>query len=209
MRGLKEWVVRPGWPSQALSGLTEERFLAEGEWSWAFFSRQPGRKWAVQGVPRQEAWLSACKPPASLPNTTATTSTPSASATMTMPPPLRLSVRSRSIHRQPCMFPVFIPLRVHSLFAVQLLYSTGQVSCSVGTLPHQSLTLKSPEKLCLCALLAREKWDGNYLLTDGVRYDFEVCFAYPWLQLGFVRFQRQQVVLIGKMCLIRSVPSVF
>lgn len=92
MRGLKEWVVRPGWPSQALSGLTEERFLAEGEWSWAFFSRQPGRKWAVQGVPRQEAWLSACKPPASLPNTTATTSTPSASATMTMPPPLRLSV---------------------------------------------------------------------------------------------------------------------
>lgn len=48
--------------SCSLSGLTEQGFSwRQGCCGFEHFSA--GRKWAVEGVPRQEAWLSACNPP--------------------------------------------------------------------------------------------------------------------------------------------------
>lgn len=92
---------------------------------------QTGRKWAVQGVPRQEAWLNACNP--SLPTTATSTSTPSASATMTRPPMLHLSITLLLLSQTAMHVSVVFSPSISSLFTrPPVQYSTDK---SAAVLP--------------------------------------------------------------------------
>lgn len=176
MRGSKEWNVWPDWLSQALSGLTEQGFLAEGGWSWAFFSRQAGNGQCRVCQDRKPDW--APPPPPPLP-----------------PPPVRQpqwpclhrrtsALQCCCIHRQPCMFPVFIPLSIPSLFThPPVPYSSWRSlspSSMMQHITHRSFILKSQEKVWkvfLCVLCCKVKVELELFIDRWRQSDMTVKYA--------------------------------
>lgn len=88
------------------------------------------------------------------------------------------ALQCRCIHRQPCVFPVFIPPSVPSLYTRPPVLYSHWTSLSSSTammwhLNHHSFTLncekKSVKSVYWCALCCTDKWNWNCLSTDGER----------------------------------------